>query len=381
MGIGDSLASISCAGRSRALQPLGPEGVPGPVCCTGQTVTMCGPARDKRGLSAVCGMLGVPLGLVRSWPQLNNLIPIAMGSLVVAQTSMHRLHLQHGVPVISKDATVADARLHTWRTALFEKLRDGDTDMLLHLPVMWARVVIAPLVTPGQLLVQADNTIISVPVPTKVGKSIEVLVREALLQEHPSLATMVSSLRFVGDVMASHGGANTLLFFTDFVGDDVAAQVGVGLSLVEAASYLSTDCGAAAIDLLCECEQAGVISCVITRGAIREQMYAPSYDGLWLLQAAPAKQHAAQRFDEPVLAVTEAEAAPRQQSKVLNSPSTEDIVLAQCMSVATMAKLCSQADATAHAKAELPDMPALRQPQREYTQLSQSAFQSGVLSV
>jgi hypothetical protein len=178
--------------------------------------------------------------------------------------------------------------------------------------------------------------------------------------------------------MASHGGANTLLFFTDFVGDDVAAQVGVGLALVEAASYLSTDCSAAAIDLLCECEQAGVISCVITRGAIREQMYAPSYDGLWLLQAAPAKQQAAQRFDEPVLAVTEAEVAPRRQAKVLNSPSTEDIVLSQCMAVAITTKLCSQADAIAKAKAEIPEMQTLGQRQREYNKLYQSVFKSSL---
>ena len=64
---GRHLASISCAGRSRALQPLGPDGVPGPVCCTGQTVTMCGHSRNKRDLGAVCDMLGAPRGLVRGW--------------------------------------------------------------------------------------------------------------------------------------------------------------------------------------------------------------------------------------------------------------------------------------------------------------------------
>ena len=106
---GRRLSSICCCGSSRPLQPLGPDGVASrKACCDGQTVSVCGPARSGHTISQLCKILEVSEALVRTRLRLVSLLPVPMGSLVAAQTAMHRPHLEWGMPVISADAVAAD---------------------------------------------------------------------------------------------------------------------------------------------------------------------------------------------------------------------------------------------------------------------------------
>ncbi|KAL1495521.1 hypothetical protein AB1Y20_016885 [Prymnesium parvum] len=125
--IGRQLERSACAGASKPLPSLGPDGVPASVpCCAGQLKSFYG-ADGYRGEThaELCAVLEVDRQHITSKTRLNNALPPAIAALLTGQLAAHRLFLQHGVPFISEDEALVDVRLRQWRNGLFASLMLG----------------------------------------------------------------------------------------------------------------------------------------------------------------------------------------------------------------------------------------------------------------
>ena len=176
-------------------------------------------------------MLEVSPSCPATIPQLVAGFPLPQGSFAVAQLAMHRLHLQWGIPVVSKDASRTDAALGAWHRRLHADIQGGDTSVLELFPVVKVSVLVRPAVASGLVGVTPLGEVISVSVPAREGRSIELVVAHHLQDQFPELRVLSNSglhtVRFETDLRAftveDRATVGTLLFTVGFVGDNVSS--------------------------------------------------------------------------------------------------------------------------------------------------------------
>ena len=214
--IGCELARSTCAGASRPISPLHPDGTPLKVpCCVGQLKSFYGSGYRGQLHTELCAALEIDRRHITSRSRLNNALPPVIGALLSAQLAVHRLFLAHGVPFISEDEVLADPRLDQWRNGLFRMLRAGD---LPPLPIRRCFVICAPRTLQSVVVSSRSEPLIfdipSISVPTTR------LVEAAATQ----LGLSASQLHFVSDCLNSRSSP-ALLFYTSFLPDPILQRL------------------------------------------------------------------------------------------------------------------------------------------------------------
>ena len=122
----------------------------------------------------------------------------------------------------------------------------GDTSALELFPVTRVSVLILPAVADGLACVTAQGDIISVDVPARDGRSIELVVAHHLQAQFPELRVLsnagLHTVRFEVDLRSftaeERSAVGSLLFSASFVGDDVSALPRYGDGCAPASSTL-----------------------------------------------------------------------------------------------------------------------------------------------
>ena len=225
---GRYLFSRSCAGKHRPLQPLGPDGMSSAVCCEGQCCSLVGSGSISTRKALEVLRMPSDFGSIASNKDLLKAFPPPPAAFVSAQTCMHRLHLRHGVPIVSYDASLADPRLGSWHQQLHTRIQES-SEIPAYLPVSRISIVILPSLCPGKVCVDNNGSLPFVDIDPRMGRSIELLLAEQIGLRFPSIRLgphSSVSFKFVCDLSSLAADdrvkVGSILFFSTFIGDSVA---------------------------------------------------------------------------------------------------------------------------------------------------------------